>query len=66
MHVPQVILGACRFRAPPSHVMTKARTLRKFPQLDDRVKYCMVFYEGQHDDSRTNLAIALTAVEHVG
>ena len=26
-----------------------------------KLKYCPVFYEGQHDDSRTNLAIAQTA-----
>ena len=51
------------FQVPPSHIMTKERTLRKFPQLDDKVKYCCVFYEGQHNDSRTNVAIALTAAE---
>lgn len=27
----------------------------------DSIKYCSVFYEGQFDDARTNLAIALTA-----
>lgn len=36
--------------SPPSHVMTPARTLRKFPQLAVRgslhnLKYCSVFYE---------------------
>ena len=49
---------------PPSHIMTKQRTLRKFPQLHDGVKYCVVFYEGQHNDSRTNVALALTAADH--
>ena len=50
------------FRAPPSHIMTKARAQRKFPHLDtSRLKYCSVFYEGMHDDARTNLAIAQTA-----
>ena len=44
--------------------MTKQRTLRKFPQLHDGVKYCVVFYEGQHNDSRTNVALALTAADH--
>ncbi|CAM9090374.1 unnamed protein product, partial [Ectocarpus fasciculatus] len=35
---------------------------RKFPQMSvDSIKYCSVFYEGQFDDARTNLAIALTA-----
>ena len=27
------------------------------------LKYCAVFYEGQHNDARTNLAIAMTAAE---
>lgn len=42
--------------------MTKQRALRKFPQLETQnLKYCSVFYEGMHDDARTNLAIAQTA-----
>jgi len=32
-------------------------------KLADNIKYCSIFYEGQHDDARTNLAIALTAAE---
>ena len=43
--------------------MTHARASRKYPQLADHIKYCSIFYEGQHDDSRTNLAIALTAAQ---
>lgn len=54
----------CGFQVPPSHVMSRSRTRRKFPQLSDRVNYCVVFYEGQHNDSRTALALALTAVDH--
>ena len=27
----------------------------------NKLKYCPVFYEGQHDDARTNLAVAQTA-----
>ena len=50
------------FNCPPSHIMNKARVIRKFPQLSiNHLKYCSVFYEGQHDDARTNLAIAQTA-----
>lgn len=50
------------FAAPPSHVMTRRRAQRKFPQLaTQHLKYCSVFYEGMHDDARTNLAIAQTA-----
>lgn len=45
--------------------MTPSRARRKFPQLNnDEIKYCSVFYEGMHDDARTNLAIALTAATH--
>ena len=51
------------FACPPSHVMGKKRALRKFPQLTDDVKYFQIFYEGQHNDSRTNTCIALTAAE---
>lgn len=42
--------------------MSRERAKRKFPQLaNNDLKYCMVFYEGMHDDARTNLAIAQTA-----
>jgi glycerol-3-phosphate dehydrogenase len=44
--------------------MTPDVQRKKFPQMDPedgRIKYCSVFYEGQHDDARTNLAIAQTA-----
>jgi glycerol-3-phosphate dehydrogenase len=45
--------------------MTPTRARRKFPQLDNtHIKYCSIFYEGMHDDSRTNLALALTAAAH--
>jgi glycerol-3-phosphate dehydrogenase len=50
------------FSCPPSHIMTPSRTSRKFPQMVmDKLKYCSVFYEGQFNDARTNLAIAQTA-----
>lgn len=52
------------FSCPPSHIMGKKRAERKFPQLkNEDAKYYSVFYEGQHDDSRTNTYIALTAAE---
>ena len=28
------------------------------------MKYCSIFYEGQHDDARTNLAIAMTSAQY--
>jgi glycerol-3-phosphate dehydrogenase len=50
------------FTCPPSHIMTPTRARRKFPQLaNSEIKYCSVFYEGTHDDSRTNVAVAQTA-----
>jgi glycerol-3-phosphate dehydrogenase len=55
------------FTCPPSHIMTIARSERKFPQLDTTpdkdIKYFQIFYEGQHNDSRTNTCLALTAAE---
>ena len=44
--------------------MGKKEAQAKFPQLNKKdIKYCAVFYEGQHNDARTNLAIALSAAE---
>lgn len=57
--------GMSGFTCPPSHIMGKNRAERKFPQLaTENVKYYSVFYEGQHNDSRTATCIALTAAEH--
>ena len=48
-----------------SHIMGKQRAERKFPQLaSEHAKYYAIFYEGQHNDSRTATYIALTAAEH--
>lgn len=51
--------------APSSFVMTSARTQMEFPQMDaQRMKYVSVFYEGAHNDARTNISIALTSAMH--
>ena len=56
--------GLSQFTCPPSFIMTKKESRIKFPQLNEQdIKYCAVFYEGQHNDARTNLAIALSAAE---
>merc|ERR1719223_439760 len=48
--------------APSSYVMSAAQAVQEFPQMDGkRMKYVSVFYEGTHNDARTNLCIALTA-----
>uniref|UniRef100_A0A7S4VR92 glycerol-3-phosphate dehydrogenase n=1 Tax=Alexandrium monilatum TaxID=311494 RepID=A0A7S4VR92_9DINO len=51
--------------APSSYVMSSSRAREEFPQMDGkRMKYVSVFYEGAHNDARTNLSIALTAAMH--
>lgn len=56
--------GLSQFTCPPSFIMGKKEARAKFPQLNEKdIKYCAVFYEGQHNDARTNIAIALTAAE---
>ena len=49
------------FCSPPSHIMSSKRADRKYPMLNKNIIYSSIFYEGMHDDARTNLAIALTA-----
>mmetsp|Transcript_5405 Transcript_5405/g.13577 ORF Transcript_5405/g.13577 Transcript_5405/m.13577 type:complete len:781 (-) Transcript_5405:24-2366(-) len=52
------------FRCPPSFILTKKKAREVFPQLEEKdLKYCAVFYEAQHNDARTNVAIAMTAAE---
>lgn len=55
--------GMSSFTCPPSHIMSIKRAQRKFPQLDEAVKYFQVFYEGLHNDARTATYIALSAAE---
>jgi len=55
--------GMSGFSCPPSHIMRKSRAARKFPQLTSDAKYFEIFYEGAHNDARTNTYIALTAAE---
>jgi glycerol-3-phosphate dehydrogenase len=56
------------FCSPSSYVMSSSRAKEEFPQLaarpDHTLKYVNVFYEGTHNDARTNLAIGLTAAKH--
>mmetsp|Transcript_13446 Transcript_13446/g.37839 ORF Transcript_13446/g.37839 Transcript_13446/m.37839 type:complete len:786 (+) Transcript_13446:154-2511(+) len=52
------------FQCPPSFIMTTKKAREVFPQLEEKdLKYCAVFYEAQHNDARTNVAIAMTAAE---
>ena len=57
--------GLSGFTCPPSYVLRPSSVEKVFPQLDaSKMVYCAVFYEAQHNDARTNLAIALTAAKH--
>ncbi|NXU87858.1 GPDM protein, partial [Xiphorhynchus elegans] len=48
-----------------SYVLTKARALELFPMLrKDKLVGAIVYYDGQHNDARMNLAIALTAARY--
>merc|ERR1719353_2419270 len=51
--------------APSSFVLSSKAASNEFPQMNAvDMKYVSVFYEGAHNDSRTNVAIALTAANH--
>jgi len=53
------------FSCPPSYIMSPKTAQSNFPQMANRdLKYCAVFYEAQHNDSRTNIAISMSAAEH--
>ncbi|XP_062302374.1 glycerol-3-phosphate dehydrogenase, mitochondrial isoform X1 [Osmerus eperlanus] len=48
-----------------SYVLSKTKALELFPMLKkDRLVGAIVYYDGQHNDARMNLAIALTATRH--
>ncbi|XP_001365971.2 glycerol-3-phosphate dehydrogenase, mitochondrial isoform X2 [Monodelphis domestica] len=48
-----------------SYVLSKTRALEHFPMLQkDKLVGAIVYYDGQHNDARMNLAIALTAARY--
>ncbi|GAA5929771.1 hypothetical protein JCM3775_006547 [Rhodotorula graminis] len=48
-----------------SYVMSKGKALEAFPMLkDDGLTGAVVYYDGQHNDSRMNVALLLTAVQY--
>lgn len=48
-----------------SYVLTKTKALELFPMLKkDKLVGAIVYYDGQHNDARMNLAIALTAARY--
>mmetsp|Transcript_20398 Transcript_20398/g.31143 ORF Transcript_20398/g.31143 Transcript_20398/m.31143 type:complete len:421 (+) Transcript_20398:25-1287(+) len=57
------------FRCPSSYILFKNQARQLFSPAQDSwlpsdLKYCAVFYEGVHDDARTNICLALTAADH--
>ena len=45
-----------------SYLLSKSTALEEFPMLKaDKLVGAIVYYDGQHNDARMNLAIALTA-----
>ena len=51
-------------RYPSSYLLTPSQTLSKFPTLKkENLKGAVVYYDGQHNDSRMGVAVVLTAVE---
>ncbi|KAG0032584.1 mitochondrial glycerol-3-phosphate dehydrogenase [Podila clonocystis] len=48
-----------------SYFLTKGKALDAFPMLkNDKLVGAMVYYDGQHNDSRMNVALGLTAVQY--
>ncbi|BFZ21890.1 hypothetical protein BsWGS_24929 [Bradybaena similaris] len=49
----------------PSYLLSKSRALELFPMLQkDKLKAALVYYDGQHDDARMAVSLAITAVRH--
>lgn len=49
----------------PSYFLTKAKALEFFPMLKkDKLMGAIVYYDGQHNDARMNVSLAVTAVRH--
>ncbi|RXW21353.1 hypothetical protein EST38_g4501 [Candolleomyces aberdarensis] len=48
-----------------SYVMSKGKALEAFPMLKGKgLVGAVVYYDGQHNDSRMNVALVMTAVKH--
>ena len=51
----------------PSYYLSKKKALEKFPMLKkDQLKGALVYYDGQHDDARMNIAIAVSTARMGG
>ncbi|KAJ8321071.1 hypothetical protein KUTeg_002658 [Tegillarca granosa] len=51
----------------PSYYLSKKKALEKFPMLkNDKLKGALVYYDGQHDDARMNIAMAISTARMGG
>ncbi|XP_070186572.1 glycerol-3-phosphate dehydrogenase, mitochondrial-like isoform X3 [Littorina saxatilis] len=49
----------------PSYILSKTKALELFPMLKkDKLVGALVYYDGQHDDARMNVSLAITAVRY--
>eukprot|EP01133_Synstelium_polycarpum_P010784 gene10784-12564_t len=48
---------------PRSHYVSKETTMGMFPYLKDGLLGSIIYYDGQHNDARMNLSIALSAAQ---
>ncbi|KAJ1917666.1 mitochondrial glycerol-3-phosphate dehydrogenase [Mycoemilia scoparia] len=52
-------------RITPSYMLGRKRTLESFPMLkSENLVGAVVYYDGQHNDSRMNVTLAVTAAAH--
>lgn len=57
-------LLAGRQNLESSYILTRGQALEAFPMMnEDRLKGAVVYYDGSHNDSRTNVSVALTALD---
>lgn len=62
------LIAGRRRTVPPSHFIPRDEALYQFPSMKDKdnegngLKGCLVIYDGQQNDTRMNLHIALTAI----
>jgi glycerol-3-phosphate dehydrogenase len=49
-----------------SYAIGKTRTLELFPMLKkESLRGALIYYDGQHNDARMNIALILTAIRQV-
>lgn len=61
--VYDILSGAEKLQS--SYFLTRGKALEAFPMLKkDSLVGAMVYYDGQHNDSRMNIALILTAIFH--